>query len=215
MEKVVLPAGIYGITSEIYSQGRKNPEVVKAMIKGGVAVIQYREKEDKTIREKYEECREIRKITKDSGILFIVNDFIDIALSIDADGIHIGQNDLPFPEVRKLMGNKIIGISTHSPEQAKKALEDGADYIGVGPIFKTNTKKSSSGPVGLEYLDYVVKNIPLPFVAIGGIKEYNISQVAEHGAKTIALVTEIVCAENIEGMIRKLRSHLQPDSGLN
>jgi thiamine-phosphate pyrophosphorylase len=208
MNKPILPAGIYGITALEYSRGRNNIEVVKEMVRGGVSVVQYREKSEKTAREKYEECREIRKITGDSGVLFLVNDFIDIAMLADADGVHIGQDDLPLPGVRKLVGDKIIGISTHSPEQAEKALAEGADYIGVGPIFMTRTKKNVCAPVGLEYLDFVVKNINLPFVAIGGIKENCIEEVASHGAKTIALVTEIVGAPDIAGMVKRLSAKM-------
>ncbi len=200
----ILPQGIYGITAEEYSKGRKNIEVVREMARGGIKIIQYREKGGKSLRQKYDECREIRKITADEGILFIVNDFIDIALAVGADGVHIGQDDLPVKEVRALIGNKIIGLSTHSPEQAQKALLEGADYIGVGPIFKTYTKKHGSKPVGLSYLDFVVENIPLPFVAIGGIKERNILEVVKRGAKTIALVTEITGSADIPGKLKKL-----------
>lgn len=215
MNKNVLPKGIYGITAEIFSRGRKNIEVVKAMVKGGIKIVQYREKEDKSIREMYEECKEIRKITRDHGVLFLVNDFIDIALLTDADGVHIGQDDLPVDEVRKLIGNKIIGISTHSAEQALKAVKDGVDYIGVGPIYKTYTKKNVCNPVGFEYLEYVVNNILLPFVAIGGIKENNIQEVIRRGAETIALVTEIAGADDIEAMVRRLQARLLPAANIH
>lgn len=207
--KKTLPEGIYGITAEEFSLGRTNLTVVKQMLEGGIRIIQYREKENKSARQKYLECKEIRKMTLDYGALFIVNDFIDIALLTDADGIHAGQDDLPVPEIRKLMGPaKIIGVSTHSLEQAKKAQAECADYIGVGPIYKTNTKKNVCEPAGLDYLDAVVKNISIPFVAIGGIKLNNIMGVVRHGAKTIALVTEITEAENIKETVLKLSKML-------
>ncbi len=193
----VLPAGIYGITAEEYSNGRKNIEVVREMVKGGVKVVQYREKGDKPLRLKFDECMEIRKITKGEGVIFIVNDFIDIALAVDADGVHIGQDDMPFGAVRKLLGKKIIGISTHSRNDAIAAVQAGADYIGAGPVYKTFTKKHEGGPVGLGYLDFVIKNIPIPCVAIGGIKEDNLEEVLKTGVKTVALVTEIVGAPDI------------------
>ncbi len=204
MKNPDLPHGIYGITAEEFSKGRSNLTTAAEMIKGGIKTLQYRDKSEKSIRQKYQECLEIRKICKDNGVLFVVNDFVDIALAVDADGVHIGQDDLPIAEVRKLVGNKMIGISTHSPEQAKKALEEGADYIGVGPIFQTNTKKNACEAVGLDYLDFVVKNIPLPFTAIGGIKENNIKEIAKHGARTIALVTEIVGADDIAARVKSL-----------
>lgn len=201
-----LPPGIYGITAETFSHGRTNIEVAKAMIAGGVKVLQYREKRHKkNYCDIYRECQEIREITRKHGVLFIVNDFVDIALLVDADGVHIGQEDLPVADARKLLGpEKIIGLSTHSPEQAEAAVAAGADYIGVGPIYATATKEDVCAPVGLSYLEYVAGNLDIPFVAIGGIKEHNIQEVAAKGAKTICLVTEIVGAEDIAAMVQKL-----------
>ena len=204
----LLKADLYGITAEEYSMGRNNIEVVSQMIKAGIKVIQYREK-DKKMQEKYQECLALRKMTKEAGVTFIVNDHVDMALLVEADGVHLGQDDLPVNRVRELVGKDlIIGLSTHSPEQAQSAMKMGVDYIGVGPIFTTQTKKDVCAPVGLEYLDYVVKHIPLPFVAIGGIKEHNITEVAQRGAKCIALVTEIVGANDIGAKIRSLRTLL-------
>ena len=200
---------IYCLTAEEHSSGRKNPEVVRAMIDAGVKIIQYREK-DKSMREKLRECEDIRKLTADAGVTFIVNDNPDLAILTGADGIHVGQDDLPIAVVRKLVGEKmIIGVSTHSPEQAMAAVEEGANYIGVGPIFSTKTKKDVCDPVGFSYLDYVVQHISIPFVAIGGIKEHNIREVAAHGATCIALVTEIVGAENISEKINRLRNEVR------
>ncbi len=204
--KKQLPAGIYGITAEAFSLGRSNLEVAEAMIAGGIKVIQYREKRDKKdYCEIYRECQEIRQLTRKHDVLFLVNDFVDIALLVDADGVHIGQEDLPMAAARSLLGaDKIIGLSTHSPEQAEAAVAAGADYIGVGPLYATQTKENVCDAVGLEYLDYVVKNIKIPFVAIGGIKEHNIAEVIARGAKTICLVTEIVGAEDVTTMAKRL-----------
>jgi thiamine-phosphate pyrophosphorylase len=205
-----LPEGIYGITAEKFSRGRSNIEVVEEMIRGGIRIIQYREKyKDKNIRDIYEECRIIRKITREHDVLFIVNDFVDIALLTDADGVHLGQDDLPVEAARRLMGDKIVGVSTHSPAQAEAAVAAGADYIGVGPIYETKTKENVCDPVGLGYLDYVVEKISIPFVAIGGIKEHNIHEVVARGARTVCLVTEIVGAEDIAGMVRWLMEKME------
>ncbi|BAF58824.1 thiamine monophosphate synthase [Pelotomaculum thermopropionicum SI] len=202
----LLEADIYGITAWEYSLGRSNIEVVAQMIEAGIKVIQYREKE-RPARQKYEECLKIREMTREAGVTFIVNDHVDLALLVDADGVHLGQDDLPADRVRELVGDKmIIGLSTHSPAQARAAEKMGVDYIGVGPIFATKTKKDVCDPVGLEYLEFVVKNISLPFVAIGGIKEHNIAEVSSRGAKCIALVTEIVGAEDIKAKVRALRA---------
>lgn len=201
-----LPTGIYGITAEKFSRGRTNIEVVEAMLRAGVRIIQYREKhKEKSIRSMYEECLKLREITRNHNALFIINDFVDLALLVDADGVHVGQDDLPVPAVRQLVGDKIIGLSTHSPEQAKQAMELGADYIGVGPIFETRTKDDVCEPVGLDYLDYVTSHFTIPFVAIGGIKTHNIEEVSRHGAKTICLVTEIVGAEDIPATVGQLQ----------
>ncbi|WP_284679558.1 thiamine phosphate synthase [Aceticella autotrophica] len=209
MGKNVLDTDIYCITAEEYSKGRDNIQVVKDMIEAGIKIIQYREKEKKMLY-KYNECVELRKMTKDAGVTFIIDDDIDLALAVKADGVHIGQEDMPIERVREIVGNDvIIGLSTHSPEQALDAVKRGADYIGVGPIFPTKTKKDVCDAVGLEYLDFVVKNIDIPFVAIGGIKEGNIKEVKKHGAKCMALVTEIVGADDIKGKINKLRAILK------
>jgi thiamine-phosphate pyrophosphorylase len=199
MKKTILPEGIYGITAEKFSLNRSTPDVVEEMIRAGVKIIQYREKRhEKKYIEILEECRIIREITRNHGVTFIINDFVDIALLVDADGVHVGQEDLPVQEVRQLIGpDKIIGLSTHSPKEASAAEEAGADYIGVGPIFATQTKEDVCAPVGLGYLEHIVANCPLPFVAIGGIKLHNIHEVVSRGAKSICLVTEIVGSENI------------------
>jgi thiamine-phosphate pyrophosphorylase len=199
-------ADIYGITAEEHSLGRSTIDVVMQMIESGITVIQYREKE-KSDRQQYEECRKIREMTRDAGVTFIVNDRVDLALLVDADGLHLGQDDAPPEAVRKLVGDTMfIGLSTHSPAQADDAVRSGVDYIGVGPLFATNTKKDVCNPVGLEYLEYVVKNIRLPFVAIGGIKEHNIAEVYRRGARCIALVTDIVGAPDINAKVRSLRA---------
>lgn len=204
--KKIMNQQIYCITAEEYSNGRSNIEIVKQMIEAGIKIIQYREKNKKKLV-KYEECKVIRELTKKANALFIVNDDVDIALLVEADGIHIGQDDLPIDAVKRLVGEEmIIGLSTHSLEQAREAVKKGADYIGVGPIFSTNTKKDVGSPVGFEYLDEVVRYTDLPFVAIGGIKEQNLYEVIEHGAKCVAIITDIISEEDIVSKIKRLKS---------
>ncbi len=208
-KKSIPEKGIYCITGEEFSRGRKTVEVVREMIKAGIRIIQYREKDKKDLH-KYRECLEIRKITAAAGTVFIVNDDVALALAVRADGVHIGQDDLPIGEVRRLTGrDMIIGLSTHSPVQAGEAHASGADDIGVGPLCQTFTKKDVCAPVGLEYLDYAVKNCSLPFVAIGGVKEHNIGDVARRGARLICAVTEILGAEDIGGTIRRLQAKME------
>ena len=204
-KKRTLPAGIYALTSELHSLGRSNIEVAREILASGVPILQYREK-SKKVREMYEECLLLRAMTQQTGALFIINDHLDLALAVGADGVHIGQDDLPLPKVRELLGpDFLIGVSTHSPAQAQAAVNSGADYIGVGPLFATQTKIDVCDPVGLDYLDYVVKNLKIPFVAIGGIKEHNLAEVIKTGTRTVALVTEIVGNPDIPGKIKSLQ----------
>ena len=195
---------LYCITAEEHSLGRSNIEVVQKMIDAGVTIIQYREK-DKKMKAKYSECLLIRKMTKEAGVTFIVNDDIDLAIIVGADGVHIGQDDLPIEKVSQQVGEDMItGISTHSPEEAQQAVKSGADYIGVGPIFKTATKKDVCDPVGFTYLEYVARNISIPFVAIGGIKVDNIAEVVKKGAGCIAVITEITTSADIVSKIKQI-----------
>ena len=196
---------IYAITDSRLSLGRPLEEVATALLGAGVRILQYREKHLKG-GEMLEECRMLRRLTSEAKACFIVNDHVDIAMLVQADGVHVGQEDLPVPEVRKLVGpDMIIGLSTHEPGQALVAKELGADYLGVGPIFATQTKEDVVAPVGFAYLDWVAANIDLPFVAIGGIKAHNIGDVARHGARCCSLVSELVGAPDIAASVRAVR----------
>lgn len=204
-----LTTDIYGLTSEEHSLGRSNIETAKELLQAGVKVIQYREKDKKALA-MYQECLVLREMTRKAGATFIVNDHIDLAIAVAADGVHIGQDDLPPAVVRRLVGEEmIIGLSTHTPEQAQAAVSGGVvDYIGVGPVFATQTKKDVCAPVGFDYLEYVAQNIALPFVAIGGIKEHNIREVASRGARIFALVTELVGVTDIAAKVQAIRQCL-------
>lgn len=208
MSQASLPDGVYGMTAERFSRGRSNIDVVKAMIQGGVRVLQYREKRpDKQFRVMLEECRAIRQLTREAGVLFLVDDYPTLALLAEADGVHVGQDDWPLAELRGLVGpDMMIGVSTHEAAEVQAAVAGGADYIGVGPVFATQTKADAAAPVGLDYLDYIKKNIPLPFVALGGVKEHNLAQVIAHGARSVCLVTDIVAADDICAKVQRLQA---------
>ncbi|MDT8901921.1 thiamine phosphate synthase [Anaeroselena agilis] len=200
--------GIYGITDDALSRGRSSVEVVRLLLAAGVRVIQYREKA-KPARVMYEECLAIRGLTADTGATFIVNDHVDLAMAVGADGVHVGQDDLPPVKVRELVGSDMaIGLSTHSPEQAREAdkLAGVIDYIGVGPVYATDTKKDASAPVGLALLEYAAANVNLPYVAIGGIKQSNIAEVSRRGPGMIAIVSDIVGADDIVAKVAALRA---------
>ena len=201
--KKQMPKGLYAITAENFSNGRDNITVVKEMLDAGIKILQYRDKY-KTKLEKFKQCEIIRKLTLDYNVFFVVNDDIDIALAVESDGLHLGQDDLPIFYARKIVGdNMVIGISTHSPVQALTAQEQGADYIGVGPIFKTFTKDNVCETVGFEYLKYCVKNIKIHKVAIGGIKLSNIWQICNFHPDSICMVTEITASPNIKDTVRQ------------
>lgn len=209
-KRVKVPMGFYGITAENFANGKSNFECVKQMIKAGVKLIQYRDKH-KTIKEKYLEAKKISTLCHDNGVKFIVNDYIDIALLVNADGVHIGQDDLPVSEVRKLIGDdKILGLSTHSIAQGEEANKDeNVDYIGVGAIFTTTTKDTN--PIGVEYLKYASKNFSVPFFAIGGIKiEKNLHEIVANGAKGVCIVSDVVGSDDIKGQIQKINAKLKP-----
>ncbi|WP_139993737.1 thiamine phosphate synthase [Paenibacillus paridis] len=198
---------LYAITGEQFHPGRGLVEVMEEAILGGVDIIQLRDKSgDKAAI--LEKARALRELTRKYGVTFIVNDYIDIAMEVDADGIHLGQGDVPLLEARKLVGTKIIGISTHAIEEALLAQEQGADYIGVGPIYPTATKVDVVDPVTIAYVREVVQEVNIPFVAIGGIKLHNVDEVIQAGATRICAVSEIVGSADVKGtceaFIRKL-----------
>lgn len=207
---------LYAITGEQFHPGRSLLEVMEEAILGGVDIVQLRDKTSNK-REILGKARELRELTRRHNVLFIVNDHIDIALAVDADGIHLGQDDLPLPEARKIMGSgKIIGISTHAIEEAREAEREGADYIGVGPVFPTKSKVDVVEPVTTEYVREVAKEIRIPFVAIGGIKLHNVDQVLEAGATRICVISEIVGSPDVRGtsgkLLQRIISHTSQQS---
>lgn len=166
-------------------------DAIASALQGGVDILQLREK-TMPANKILDIGKKIKQLCLQYNTTFIVNDRIDIALLLEADGVHLGQDDLSVKSAREILGNKyIVGVSTHAPEQALKAVADGADYIGVGPVFATPTKQGRI-PVGLEYVKWVSKNITIPAFAIGGIDLNNCEQVFEAGLKKIAVVRAII-----------------------
>jgi len=183
------------LTSDIYHG-------VEAALRAGVKIVQYREKA-KDYDVMRQEALRIKEICRDKAF-FIVNDNVDLALDVDADGVHIGQSDTAYQEAREKLGNeKIIGVSASSIEQAIKAYEEGADYLGVGPIFTTKSKTDASPPCGLELIRGVRKAVDIPIVAIGGITLENIASVIRAGAKSVAALSSILVGEDIEKVCKK------------
>jgi len=200
---------LYVITDESVSRGRSHIEVAEAAIRGGADVIQLR---DKTASggTLYRVALALRKLTREAKVPLIVNDRLDIALAADADGVHLGQKDLPATVARNIMGPvRILGVSADTLEEALLAEKDGADYLGVGPVFEARETKADAGePLGLERIARIRKHCRLPIVAIGGIKAENARLVREAGADSAAVISAIVAADDITQAARELKSIL-------
>jgi|TARA_B100000315_G_scaffold260583_1_gene323153 thiamine-phosphate pyrophosphorylase len=196
--------GLYVITD---NKKVENVEFAKKVIAGGGKIIQLREK-DKA--KAVEIGRKLKILTEKNGVILIINDWPDVAKTINADGVHLGQKDMPIYKARKLLGrNKIIGVSTHNVKEALEAEQKGADYIGIGPIYKT--KKKNYNPVGLKIIEEVKKKIHIPFVAIGGINDDNIDEVLAAGAKNIAMISAISKENNIKEKVEFLTKKIKGD----
>lgn len=204
MDKKECNYGLYLVTDSGLSRGRSHEEIVTCAIRGGVSVVQLREK-DCCTRDMIEMGRRILAVCRAHGVPLIVNDRLDVALAIDADGIHVGQEDMPVPIARKLLGpDKILGVTAHTVEETLKAIEEGADYIGASPIFATATKADAGKPIGLEGLREIAAACKIPVVAISGINAANAAETIRAGAAGVAVVSAIVGAEDVEGAAREL-----------
>jgi len=182
-------------------------DIVEASLKGGLTLVQYRNKQGDDL-DKLNEVTKLRYLCYQYKALLIINDRVDLALAVKADGIHLGQQDLPIAIARQILGPQaIIGRSTTSPKEMSKAIAEGADYLGVGPVYPTPTKPGKAA-AGLEYVRYALANSPLPWYAIGGIDTNNISQVIAAGARKIAEVRAIMDAENPTQVTQNLLSQL-------
>ena len=170
---------------------------VKEAVEAGCKIIQYREK-NKSTKEMVDEASEIRRICIERAI-FLVNDRIDVALAVDADGVHIGQDDMPIETARKLLGaDKIIGLTVHNVEEAVEAEISGADYAGLGSIFDTSTKKDAGKGIGPASIRDVKNAIKIPVVAIGGINKENCRPVVENGADSLVAISAVVCSDDVK-----------------
>jgi thiamine-phosphate pyrophosphorylase len=177
--------------------------VLRRLLEGGAGIVQLRAK-IMAPGDFLALARKARALTRARGCKLIVNDRVDIALACDADGVHLGQDDLPLGVARKLMAQKLIGISTHSVEQATDAERDGADYIGFGPMFGTTTKATGYSVRGVDMLRQIRQAEKIPIVAIGGIKEENVAQVWQAGADSAAIISDILEADDITAKVRRI-----------
>jgi thiamine-phosphate pyrophosphorylase len=207
---------LYIITDEQLSRGKSHLEIAREALEGGADVIQLRDKSAGSYK-LYRTGQELRTLINGLEVSYIVNDRIDIAMATDADGVHLGQEDLPAPVARRLIGpGKILGVSASSLEEALRARDDGADYLGVGPVFEARGTKSDAGePRGLSFISRIRENCDLPIVAIGGINEMNLSEVIRAGADAAAIISAVVCSENITKTVAKLKQIILSAKGVS
>ena len=209
-EKIKRLSGLYVIIDTAFLKGRRHAEAARQAIRGGARVIQLRDKTQGR-KELLPIVYEMREVCAAEKALFIVNDYLDIALAADADGLHIGQEDLPVSVARRLLpSDKILGCSARTVEKAANARQGGADYLGVGAMFPTSShdKTMVIGPAGLRQIKQAVD---LPLVAIGGINEANVKQVMEAGAAAVAVISAVTGAEDIEAAARRLAGLIEGD----
>jgi thiamine-phosphate pyrophosphorylase len=195
--------GLYVIIDTASLRGRSHLEAAEKMIHGGAGVIQLRDKETGKA-ELIRIAGWLTDLCRKHGVLFIVNDYLDVALAVDADGLHVGEDDLPAAIARKLLPrDKLLGCSTRTVEGAKALIKDGADHLGVGGMYPTTTKADNE-VVGIKRLKEIRQAVDVPLVAIGGINKDNISEVAEAGADAVAVISAVANAEDIESATRQL-----------
>ena len=195
--------GIYVIADNSITPHKSHLEIAKSALDGGAKIIQLRAK-NLSKRQFYKVAQGLARLVENYGALLIVNDDLPIALEVGAGGVHLGADDLPVPEAKKLAPNLIIGRSTHSLEEAMEVEKIGADYIAFGAIFPTTTKGRPTPIQGIEKLKEVCLRIKRPVVAIGGIKRENLAQIKQAGAASAAFISEVVCADNISERVREL-----------
>ncbi|MFC2058708.1 thiamine phosphate synthase [Chloroflexota bacterium] len=212
--KVEQVTGLYLVLDGGALGGRSDVEVSRQAIAGGAKVIQLRDTQ-RGIRELVPIAQELKKLCADSGILFIVNDYLELALASDADGLHIGQGDLPLTVARKLLpGDKIVGCSTATLPEALRAQDEGADYVAVGSIYPT-VSKTGVRPAGLETLRQVKNEISVPVVAIGGINYCNVADVIAAGADAVAVINAVLGADDVCEASEQLAVKIEESRGVS
>jgi thiamine-phosphate pyrophosphorylase len=208
MTKRQIDYSLYLVTDRSLSRGRSTLEIVRAAVRGGVTCVQLREKTCST-REFIEEALKLKAFLDSSGVALIINDRVDVALAVAADGVHLGQSDMPLAAARAIVGESmVIGISAESLRDAVEAESGGADYLGVSPIFATPTKADTAAPLGLEGLQAIRRAVKIPLVGIGGLNRGNAAEAVRRGADGVAVVSAIVAAEDPEQAARDLKREI-------
>jgi thiamine-phosphate pyrophosphorylase len=195
---------LHVLTDEVLQNRLTHLQLAELAISGGADTIQLRQKMGST-RGLIETARQIQSACTKAGVTFVVNDRVDVAIAAGADGVHLGQDDFPIPLARKILGEHIIiGGSAGSLEEARKCLAEGVDYIGFGPVYETTSKDDAGPAAGLELLNLIAKEIPLPIIAIGGITVDNMTEVMKAGAHGIAVISAVCCQDDPKDATRCL-----------
>ena len=199
---------LYVITDTVQSRGRSPLEIARAALEGGADALQLRDKSSPAMNL----CRlasEIQPMARKFGSLFVVNDRVDVALVTGADGAHVGQDDLPAREARRLLPRPVIlGVSVGSPEEARRAERDGADYLGAGPLFPTATKPEAGEALGIEGFARIARSVSIPVVAVGGISIDTVAAAIGAGAAGVAVVSAVVSADDMAAAARSLKRRI-------
>lgn len=198
---------LYFICGTTTCLGRDLYTVVEDALKGGITLFQFREKGEGALegREKVELAIKLQNLCKKYNVPFIVNDDIELALEIDADGVHVGQDDLGVDEIRKLMPDKIIGLSIGNEEELKQSKVEYVDYVGVGPVYVTQSKDDAGGAIGYEGLELMRRFLPqMPLVAIGGIQTQHIKDIMKTNVDGVSIISAISYSDNIEKNVREM-----------
>lgn len=189
---------LYLVTDQDLAKGRSMIDIVRRAVAGGVSVVQLRNKSSST-RQLIQDAEDLLSLLRPLHIPLIINDRVDVALASDADGVHVGQEDMPAIQTRRLIGDdKILGVTASTPQEAYEAVSDGADYIGCNAVFWTPTKMDTGVPLGLQGFRQLVRSVSVPVVAIGGIKAENAGDLMRAGAAGVAVVSAIIAAEDPE-----------------
>ncbi len=201
-------AGLYVVITESFCAGRSALDVLDACLDAGVRLVQFREKEG-SVLSLYRRACEFRERTAQAGALLIIDDRVDLALAVGADGVHLGTEDLPIAAARRIAPDLILGASSHDLPEALAAQEAGASYVNIGPIYATQTKQVPTGVIGLDAITAIAPHLRIPFTCMGGIKEHNADAVLARGAQTLAVVTAVTAADDAGAAASRLLAKIR------
>lgn len=201
---------LYVILDRRVTNGRSLLEVAQAAVRGGATVLQLREKQQPTTRDYIRVAQELRAWARAAHVPFIINDRVDVALEVDADGVHLGPDDLSLETARRILGHgRVIGVSAGTVDEAREAERGGADYIGVGAVYSTASKADAGEPIGVNGFGAIARSVRIPAVAIGGIRSENAASLITAGAAGVAIISAIISAPDVEHAARGVSEQIR------